>query len=124
VASIGAFSNWINNFAIAFFVPTMFKAVIWLPYIFFAGFLAAGIAWVYFVIPETKGKTLEEMDMVFGSRTGERDAALLREAQRDVGLTRYLKGERDSDAYQMDQYPKEKAAGVQMLEHESGSRLS
>lgn len=123
VASIGAFSNWINNFAIAFFVPTMFKAVIWLPYIFFAGFLAAGIVWVYFVIPETKGKTLEEMDMVFGSQTGERDAALLREAQGDVGLTRYLRGGRASDAYQMDKYPTEKASNVQMLEHGSRSRL-
>jgi len=50
-ASVGAFSNWINNFAIAFFVPTMFKKVIWLPYIFFAGFLLAGLVWVWVYIP-------------------------------------------------------------------------
>jgi hypothetical protein len=45
---------------------------------------------------ETKGKTLEEMDRVFGSHTGEEDQMLLEEAQRDVGLTAYLDGQTDS----------------------------
>ncbi|KAJ6103438.1 hypothetical protein N7486_005865 [Penicillium sp. IBT 16267x] len=89
-ASIGASSNWINNFAIAFFVPPMLKAWEWGTYIFFAGFLAVGIAWVYFYLPETKGTSLEEMDRVFKSNTGERDAEMMREAQRDVGLTDFL----------------------------------
>ena len=83
-ASIGASSNWINNFAIAFFVPPMLEAWEWGTYIFFAGFLTAGIAWVWFFLPETKGASLEEMDAVFGSRAGEMDAELLREAQREV----------------------------------------
>lgn len=89
-ASIGASSNWINNFAIAFFVPPMLQAWEWGTYIFFAVFLAVGIAWVYFYLPETKGTSLEEMDRVFKSNTGERDAELMREAQRDVGLTDFL----------------------------------
>lgn len=89
-ASIGASSNWINNFAIAFFVPPMLQAWEWGTYIFFAVFLAVGIAWVYFFLPETKGTSLEEMDRVFKSNTGERDAELMREAQRDVGLTDFL----------------------------------
>jgi hypothetical protein len=45
-ASIGASSNWVNNFAVAFFVPPMFEALEWGTYIFFAGFLGAGIIWV------------------------------------------------------------------------------
>jgi MFS family permease len=85
-ASIGASSNWINNFAIAFFVPPMLEAWEWGTYIFFAGFLAAGIAWVWFFLPETMGRSLEEMDAVFGSRAGVVDAELLREAQREVGM--------------------------------------
>lgn len=89
-ASIGASSNWINNFAIAFFVPPMLQAWEWGTYIFFAVFLAVGIAWVWFFLPETKNASLEEMDRVFGSHTGERDAELLREAQRDVGLTSFI----------------------------------
>ncbi|KAJ5708525.1 hypothetical protein N7488_008326 [Penicillium malachiteum] len=89
-ASIGASSNWINNFAIAFFVPPMLQAWEWGTYIFFAVFLAIGIVWVWFFLPETKNASLEEMDRVFGSNTGERDAELMREAQRDVGLTAFV----------------------------------
>ncbi|KAJ5209991.1 Major facilitator superfamily domain general substrate transporter [Penicillium cf. griseofulvum] len=89
-ASIGAFSNWINNFAIAFFVPPMLQNWEWGTYIFFAGFLACGIVWVWFFLPETKGASLEDMDRVFKSNAGEQDAELLREAQRDVGLTSFL----------------------------------
>lgn len=62
----------------------------WGTYIFFAGFLAVGIVWVWFFLPETKGATLEEMDRVFNSNAGEQDSELLREAQRDVGLTSFL----------------------------------
>lgn len=89
-ASIGASSNWINNFAIAFFVPPMLGAWEWGTYIFFAVFLLVGIVWVWYFLPETKNASLEEMDRVFKSNTGERDAELLREAQRDVGLTAFL----------------------------------
>jgi hypothetical protein len=64
----------------------MFKTIQWGTYIFFAGFLAASIVWIYFFLPETKGATLEEMDRVFGSRTGEEDAIMLEQARRDVGL--------------------------------------
>lgn len=35
-------------------------------YIFFAIFCAASFAWTWLFVPETKGKTLEEMDRVFG----------------------------------------------------------
>ncbi|KAG9238948.1 quinate permease [Amylocarpus encephaloides] len=85
-ASIGASSNWLNNFAVAFFVPPMLAAWGWGTYIFFAVFLAGGIVWVHFCLPETKGATLEEMDKVFGSKTGAEDAEMLQQARRDVGL--------------------------------------
>lgn len=76
----------LNNFAVAFYVPPMFETLEWGTYIFFAGFLACSIIWLYFCLPETKGATLEDMDRIFGSRTGEEDAKMLDEARRDVGL--------------------------------------
>lgn len=72
----------------------MLKHWAWGTYIFFAVFLAVGIVWVWWVLPETKNATLEEMDRVFGSNTGEQDALLLREAQSEVGLLDFLDGRR------------------------------
>ncbi|KAF2441808.1 quinate permease [Karstenula rhodostoma CBS 690.94] len=92
-ASIGASSNWLNNFAVAFFVPPMLENWAWGTYIFFAVFLAVGIVWVIFQLPETKGATLEEMDRVFGSRTGAEDAILLAEARREIGLSMMLEAD-------------------------------
>ncbi|KAJ9618323.1 hypothetical protein H2203_009241 [Taxawa tesnikishii (nom. ined.)] len=89
-ASIGASSNWVNNFAIAFLVPPMFQAWAWGTYIFFSVFLAAGFVWIWFYLPETKNATLEDMDRVFKSHTGEADRAMLAEARRDVGLSESL----------------------------------
>jgi hypothetical protein len=43
-------------------------------------------------LPETKGRSLEEMDAVFGSRAGVVDAELLREAQREVYLLAQRQG--------------------------------
>lgn len=71
----------------------MFETLEWGTYIFFAGFLAASIVWLYFCLPETKGATLEEMDRVFKSRSGEEDALMLEQARRDVGLGMQLESD-------------------------------
>lgn len=89
-ASIGASSNWLNNFIVAFITPPMLKSWEWGTYIFFAAFLFCGVIWVWFYLPETKNATLEDMDRVFKSNAGEADAILLKQAQRDVGLSAYL----------------------------------
>jgi hypothetical protein len=39
-------------------------------FIFFGAVCFAGAAFVYFVVPETKNLTLEEMDEVFGDEAG------------------------------------------------------
>jgi hypothetical protein len=64
----------------------MLKAWAWGTYIFFSVFLAGGIVWVYFYLPETMNATLEEMDRVFKSHTGEADERLLDEVKREIGL--------------------------------------
>lgn len=64
--SLGASTQWMLSFVIALVTPRMLEAISWGLYIFFAAWLAAGMVFVYFFVPETKGKTLEEMDQVFG----------------------------------------------------------
>ena len=64
--TISASSNWMNNFIIAFITPLMLSAISWGTYIFFSAWCIVGALFVWFFLPETKGKTLEEMDNVFG----------------------------------------------------------
>lgn len=44
-------------------------------YVFFCVFCAIALVWVYFLVPETNGRTLEQMDSVFKDKiTGEERA--------------------------------------------------
>lgn len=79
-----------NNFIIAFVVPPMLSGITWGTYIFFAVWTALGGAFIYFMMPETKGKTLEEMDMVFGSHTSTEEMEEFAKVQERVGLTALL----------------------------------
>jgi hypothetical protein len=90
--SIGASSNWMNNFIVGFIVPPMIAGIGWGLYLFFAGWLFLGALFVYFFVPETANKTLEEMDLVFGSVTGQSDKELLAAVREEVGLSALLRG--------------------------------
>lgn len=84
--SIAASANWMNNFVIALVTPTILSEISWGLYVIFAAFLMLGIVFVWFFVPETKGKTLEEMDQVFGAQTSHEDLERLGAVQREVGL--------------------------------------
>lgn len=60
--------NWISNFVIAFITPPLFSAMQGGYYFLLLGFCAISGVFVYFVYPETAGKTLEELGEVFGDR--------------------------------------------------------
>ncbi|KAH8898270.1 sugar transporter [Thozetella sp. PMI_491] len=61
-----ASTNWIFNFVIGLTTKDMLATMRYGTYIFFACFCFMGGAFVYFFVPETKDKTLEEMDLYFG----------------------------------------------------------
>lgn len=64
--SITTSSTWMNNFIIGLITPRMLETMKWGTYIFFAAFAIIAFVFTWFVIPETKGVPLEEMDLVFG----------------------------------------------------------
>ncbi|KAJ5523381.1 hypothetical protein N7513_012925 [Penicillium frequentans] len=68
--SIGASSNWLNNFAIGQATPQMVAQMGYGTFIFFGAMCILGALFIYFVVPETKNLTLEEMDEVFGDEAG------------------------------------------------------
>lgn len=47
-------------------------------------------AFYWFFVPETKGKTLEEMDAAFGSHSSQEDIEELARIQAEIGLTALL----------------------------------
>ncbi|KAK5117509.1 hypothetical protein LTR85_008894 [Meristemomyces frigidus] len=64
--AIVASTNWMFNFIIGLTTRDMLGSMKFGTYIFFAAFSGMGGAFVYFVVPETKDKTLEELDVYFG----------------------------------------------------------
>lgn len=57
-----AASNWLYNFVISQATPHMFIKMGYGVYLFFASCMVISVFWVYFLMPETKGIPVEEMD--------------------------------------------------------------
>lgn len=62
-------ANWIFNFALSYFVPPAFVNIKWKVYILFGVFLTTMIIHIFFLFPETAGKSLEEVEEMFLSNT-------------------------------------------------------
>ncbi|KAJ5154569.1 Major facilitator superfamily domain general substrate transporter [Penicillium coprophilum] len=64
--SITTSATWMCNFIIGLVTPDMLESITYGTYIFFAAFCLLAFAFTFFCIPETRGKTLEDMDLIFG----------------------------------------------------------
>ncbi|CZR67022.1 probable transporter (major facilitator superfamily) [Phialocephala subalpina] len=85
--SITTSTTWMCNFIIGLVTPDMLNSITYGTYIFFAAFALIALAFVYFLVPETRGKTLEDMDAVFG------DSAAFEEKQRMRQIEAQLTGQ-------------------------------
>jgi MFS family permease len=59
--SLGASSNWMNNFIVGQVTPDMLEKITYGTYILFGLLTYIGAAFIWFFVPETKRLTLEEM---------------------------------------------------------------
>lgn len=64
-AAISSCSNWLSNSIIGLITPVLMQSTSWGTYAFFAFFCLLSLVWTYQLVPETAGKTLEQMDRVF-----------------------------------------------------------
>ncbi|KIW01441.1 uncharacterized protein PV09_07199 [Verruconis gallopava] len=64
--SLTTSATWMCNFIIGLVTPDMLKTIKYGTYFFFAAFCLLAFAFVWVFVPETKGRSLEDMDMVFG----------------------------------------------------------
>lgn len=64
-ASASTCTNWITNFAVVMFTPVFSSQSGWGIYLFFALVNFVGIPFAWFFYPETAGRDLEEIDIIF-----------------------------------------------------------
>lgn len=84
-------SNWFNNFVIGLITPPLVQNTGYGAYTFFAVFCLLAFVFTFFFIPETAGKSLEEMDNVF------KDVDSVEEEQRKARImNQILEGKRDT----------------------------
>ena len=58
-------SNWLWNFFIVMITPVLIDSIGWGTYLFFAVLNALFFPFIYFMYPETSGRSLEEIDLIF-----------------------------------------------------------
>ena len=65
--SLAAMSNWLFNFAIGMFTPPAFVNIKWNIFMIFGALCMVAAIWFWVFYPETCGKTLEEVEILFGN---------------------------------------------------------
>ncbi|TVY84653.1 MFS glucose transporter mfs1 [Lachnellula suecica] len=80
-------TNWLTNFIVALITPRMLKSITFGTFYFFLVFCIILAFWVYFFVPETKGRRIEEMDEIFGGNQGVEDMARIADIRRRLGIT-------------------------------------
>ncbi|KAF9894759.1 hypothetical protein FE257_006649 [Aspergillus nanangensis] len=64
---LGATSQWLFSFVVTEFTPHAIHNINWRTFIMFGVFCLAVGTFIFFCAKETKGRTLEEMDVLFGA---------------------------------------------------------
>lgn len=65
ITAMSSGSNWLFNFIIAEITPIAFDSISWRYYIVFICTNAVSVVVFYLFVPETKGRTLEDIDTIF-----------------------------------------------------------
>ncbi|KZT05752.1 general substrate transporter [Laetiporus sulphureus 93-53] len=75
-------SQWLFNFVLSKVTPTLVTEMGYKIFLMFATIDIAGLAVFSALIPETKGRSLEEMDIIFGSVSADRREAEIKRQER------------------------------------------
>lgn len=67
INGISAAANWIFCFIVVMTIPPSFANIGWNTYIIYAVLNASAIPIIYFYLVETKGRSLEELDVIFAA---------------------------------------------------------
>lgn len=117
--SLGASSNWMNNFIVGQVTPDMITGITYGTFLIFGVLTFMGAAFIWWFFPETKGLSLEEMDILFGSvGLAAADAERMREINKEVGLDNAVHGSVSAQGGQDPKFLDEKT-GIEHKDEES-----
>jgi len=68
---LAASTQWLFSFAITYLTPSAIYHIGWRIFLMFGIFCLANGVFVFFFVKETKGRTLEDMEIIFGNITEE-----------------------------------------------------
>ncbi|KAF2723414.1 putative MFS monosaccharide transporter [Polychaeton citri CBS 116435] len=77
-------SNWLFNFIIGLVTPPLVQDTGYGAYVFFAVFCGLSFVWTLFFVPETAGRTLEQMDHVFKDTSSEQEEERRERIEREI----------------------------------------
>ncbi|KAF2086837.1 general substrate transporter [Saccharata proteae CBS 121410] len=63
--AVSTITNWLFNFLIVMVTPVMISNIGWGTYLFFAAINGSFFPFIYFFYPETRMRSLEEIDLIF-----------------------------------------------------------
>lgn len=82
--STASASQWLWNFVVSYVTPRMVNNLGWKIFIMFATVNVGAMLPFSLLIPETKGRSLEEMDVIFGSVSAAEHAARIKESEKQI----------------------------------------
>ena len=68
---------WLFNFVVGVATPPMIESIGFGVYVFFGSWCFLAAVWAFFLVPETKGKTLEQMDQIFGDQAAQEEMMIV-----------------------------------------------
>ena len=77
-------SNWLNNFIVGLITPPLVQNTGFGAYTFFAIFCLLSLVWTQLFVPETRGRTLEQMDHVFKNTVSEQEESRRKAIETDL----------------------------------------
>ncbi|KAL6298145.1 general substrate transporter [Sparassis latifolia] len=80
--AVASASQWLFNFVLAKITPTLVTNLGYKIFLMFATINIGGMAVFSLVIPETKGRSLEEMDVIFGTVTADQRKSDIKKQER------------------------------------------
>ncbi|KAI7204169.1 hypothetical protein D0869_02276 [Hortaea werneckii] len=79
--------NWLSNFIVGIIVPEMQIQLGWGTYLFFGCFCFAAAIFAFFFVPETAGRSLEDIGAIFGNKISEDELEVQRQVEQEVWQT-------------------------------------